>query len=115
MHAAFEEKVQIAQHGQVCVITVRGEMDYDDAEAFQAAWDAADRAALPTTAVDLTQVTFGDSMLLGALLNARRRHEADGRDLILVGPLQPAVTRLLDVTGMRDYFTIADTGPAPIS
>ncbi|MER6535438.1 STAS domain-containing protein [Streptomyces sp900105755] len=110
MHAAPEQKVHLTRHEQVFVMTVRGETDHDDTEEFAAAWDAADRAALPTTAIDLTQVTFADSMLLNALLDARRRHESGGRQLVLLGPLPATVSRLLTLSGAISYFTIADTG-----
>jgi anti-anti-sigma regulatory factor len=70
-------------------------MDHEDAEAVEAAWQAADLAGLPIPAVDLSQVTFADSMLLNALLRARRRHAVDGRELLLLGPLHSAVGRLL--------------------
>ncbi|WP_248508007.1 STAS domain-containing protein [Streptomyces sp. D2-8] len=64
-------------------------MDYEDAEDFEAPWQAADQAALLTTVVDLSQVTFADSMLLNALLDARRRHDSHGRRFILLGPSSP--------------------------
>ncbi|MFI9804580.1 STAS domain-containing protein [Streptomyces sp. NPDC052301] len=115
MHAAFAGRLHVTRHDQVLVITVGGEVDHEDAEELAAAWDAADQAGLLTTAVDLSRVVFADSMLLNPLLVARHRHAAAGRDFILLGPLQPAVTRLLTVSGTLEQFTIAGTGPAPIS
>ncbi|MFF4169535.1 STAS domain-containing protein [Streptomyces sp. NPDC001744] len=115
MYAVPERKVHFTQHGQVFVITVTGEMDHDDTEAVEAAWAAADEAALPMTAVDLSQVTFADSMLLNALLDARRRHAADGRELVLIGPLRSGVRLLLDISGTLDHFRIVSTGPSPAS
>ena len=110
MHAAPEIKVHVTRHEQTCVLTVRGEVDHDDGEDLEAAWEAADRAALPVTAVDLSQVSFADSMLLNALLGARRRHLADGRDLVVLGPLQPAVHRLLTISGTLDHVHVVVTG-----
>ncbi|MFJ7903204.1 STAS domain-containing protein [Streptomyces sp. NPDC096198] len=107
--------MHLTRYEQVLVITVRGELDYDDAEDIEAAFDEADQAALPTTAVDLSQVTFADSTLLNALLNTLRRHETSGRDLVLLGPLQPAVNRVLAVSGTLGHFTTASTGPTPTS
>ncbi|MFF5025272.1 STAS domain-containing protein [Streptomyces collinus] len=115
MSAAFETKVHVTRYEQVLVITVRGELDHDDAEALDDAFAAADEAGLPTTAVDLSRVTFADSTLLNTLLDTRRRHATDGRELVLLGPLQPAVTRLLTVTGTIAHFTVAGTGPSPSS
>ncbi|MEU3509435.1 STAS domain-containing protein [Streptomyces longwoodensis] len=103
--------MHVTRHEDTFVITVRGEVDHDDAEDFAEAWAAADRAALPTTAVDLSQITFADSMLLNALLDARRRHAESDRELVLVGPLPPPVSRLLTVSGTLEHFAIADAGP----
>ncbi len=89
MYAVPEGKVHLTRHEQVFLITMRGEMDHDDAEDVEAAWAAAGDAASPMTAVDLSRVTFADSMLLNALLDARRRHLADGRELVLIGPSTP--------------------------
>ncbi|MGW4910695.1 STAS domain-containing protein [Streptomyces sp. NPDC004270] len=110
MPAAPELRVHIDRGEQTFVITVRGQVDYAEAEGFEQAWEAADRAAMPVTAVDLTQVTFADSMLLNALIEARLRHRATGRDLVLIGPLRPAVSRLLTITGAIRLFTITETG-----
>ncbi|OIK24924.1 hypothetical protein VT52_024785 [Streptomyces malaysiense] len=104
--------MHVTRHEETFVITLRGEMDWDDAEDFEAAREAADRAALPVTAIDLSRVTFADSMLLNTLLALRRRHTSDGRDLVLLGPLNPVVRRLLDVGGVLGHFTVSDTGAA---
>ena len=115
MPAAFETKVHVTRYEQVLMITLRGELDHDDAEDIDAAFAAADRAALPTTAVDLSQLTFADSTLLNSLLATLRRHETSGRDLILLGPLPPAISRLLSLSGTLEHFTVAGTGPTPTS
>lgn len=111
MHPACCLSVRIDRGEQTFVLTVRGEVDYDDAGEFERAWEAADRAAMPVTAVDLAEVTFADSMLLNALIRARHRHQADGRTLVLVGPLQTAVSRLLEISGTRELFTVTDARP----
>ncbi|MEV5357114.1 STAS domain-containing protein [Streptomyces sp. NPDC052693] len=108
MPEACDMKVHVTHHDQDVLITVRGELDYEDAESMETAWQAADRAGLPTTTVDLSQVTFADSMLLNALLEARRRHSATDRDFVLLGPLQPPVSRLLALSGTLEHFTIRD-------
>jgi anti-anti-sigma factor len=110
MPEAWDLKVHVAYHEQGVVISVRGELDYEDAELLEAAWQTADHSGLSTTAVDLTQVTFADSMLLNALLDAHRRHHADDRELVLLGPLQPPIRRLLELSGTLEHFTIKETG-----
>ncbi|MFC8588287.1 STAS domain-containing protein [Streptomyces sp. NPDC057217] len=115
MYASPQGKVHLTRHEQVFVIAMRGEMDHDDVEDVEAAWAAADEAASPMTAVDLSRVTFADSMLLNALLDIRRRHAADGRELVLIGPLHSAVRRVLDISGTLEHFRIVSTGPSPAS
>ncbi|SEF15572.1 STAS domain-containing protein [Streptomyces sp. Ag109_O5-10] len=111
MHPAPELSVRVDRRAQVVVVTVRGEVDYDDVADFERAWEAADRAGMPVTAVDLAGVTFADSMLLNALVRARHRHRADGRTLVLVGPLRAAVSRLLEISGTAELFTVTDVRP----
>lgn len=103
-----ETKVQVRRSGQEFRIVLRGELDYDDLEDVQAAREAADEAGAATTVVDLFEVAFADSMLLNELLHARQQHQAAGRSLVLQGPLQPAVRRLLTLSGTYDHFTITD-------
>ncbi|MEU5593311.1 STAS domain-containing protein [Streptomyces sp. NPDC020298] len=109
MAAAHPTNVHISRHDQALCIILRGELDHDDAEDVEAAWEAAGLAALATTVVDLTQVTFADSMLLNALLEARRQHESAGREFILLGPLHPSVNRLLTISGTLEHFTILNS------
>lgn len=105
--------MQVSRHDEVLVITLRGELDYDDAEDLETVWAATRDPAVPVTAVDVSQLTFADSMLLNALLGAHRLHQEQGRTFVLLGPLQPTVSRLLAVSGTLDHFTIASTGPTP--
>ncbi|MFJ8487643.1 STAS domain-containing protein [Streptomyces sp. NPDC094038] len=79
MRPAPDPSALIDRREQIFVLTVRGEVDHDDAGDFERAREAAGRAAMPVTAVDLTEVTFADGMLLNALIRARHRHQADGR------------------------------------
>ncbi|MFF0885568.1 STAS domain-containing protein [Streptomyces sp. NPDC003456] len=109
MSAPFDTKVHVSHHDLMVRITVSGELDHEDAEDVEAAWQVAERAGLPTTTVDLSRVTFADSMLLNALLAARHRHLGDGRRLVLLGPLPPSVHRLLEISGTLEHFTVRNT------
>lgn len=106
--------VHVTRHPRVFEIAVRGEVDYDECDLLQAAWDEADETALPVTVVDLSAVTFGDSGLLNALLEARRRHSAEGRELVLLGPLHQAIRRLLTVSGTLEHFTVTESRNAAL-
>ncbi|CAK7279365.1 MULTISPECIES: STAS domain-containing protein [Streptomyces] len=104
-----ETFVQVRRHSRVFEVVVRGEIDYDESDLLGAAWDEADEYDMPATVVDLTGLTFGDSQLLRSLLDARRRHQANGRVFVLLGPLQESVTRLLTISGTLEHFTLTNS------
>ncbi|GGR48000.1 hypothetical protein GCM10010497_59210 [Streptomyces cinereoruber] len=91
----------------VFVVTIRGEVDADERDLLQAAWGEVDELRLPATAVDLSAVTFADSTLLGALLEAQDRHHRDGRAFVLTSPLAGEVHSLFTVTNTLAHFTFA--------
>ncbi|KAA0934659.1 STAS domain-containing protein [Streptomyces apricus] len=91
------------------VIRVAGEVESDDDEAFEEAWDEADAQGLAVTVVDLSQVRFGNSGLLNELLRGRSRHLLAGRSFVVAGPLSPPVERLFSVTGVYEHFTFAQS------
>lgn len=55
--------------------------------------------------IDLTATSFLDSSGLRALVGARRLFGDGGGSLRLAHPSEP-VMRLLEITGLRDYFAI---------
>jgi anti-sigma B factor antagonist len=57
--------------------------------------------------IDVSGVTFMDSTGLGALVKTNERLRRQSRDLVLVCPPGP-VLDLLDATGLRDRFVLAD-------
>lgn len=84
-----------------------GDVDAESAPRLKTVLDAAGRAARPRTVVGLSRVLFADSANLHVLLGARQAHRELGALLVLAGPLQDGVERLLDVTGTTDSFVIA--------
>ncbi|MFE4860078.1 STAS domain-containing protein [Streptomyces sp. NPDC056670] len=96
---------------ETLLVAVSGDTDADDADALAAVWEAADVVGPTVTAVDLSAVGFADSMLLNALLEARRRHQAVGRRMVLLGPLPPRAHRMLSLSGVLEHFTIVENGP----
>ncbi|MFI8404958.1 STAS domain-containing protein [Streptomyces sp. NPDC085463] len=99
--------VRVSEEAGVFVVTVSGELDFDEEDLLEASWDEADERRLPATAVDLSAVTFADSAALGVLLDAHDRHRRDGRAFYLVGPLTGAVRLLFDRSSTLDHFTYA--------
>ncbi|MEW1905246.1 STAS domain-containing protein [Streptomyces sp. NPDC086147] len=95
----------VREDAGVFIVIVTGEVDHDEDDLLDAAWEEAADAGLPATVVDLSGVTFADSTLLNTLLHAHDHHRANGRALLLAGPLQPVVQALFSHTGTLTHFT----------
>jgi anti-sigma B factor antagonist len=88
------------------IIRVGGELDFRSVpvlrEHLNRVWDLADT---PVLIVDLTAVSFCDSVGLSELLAALQRSEATGVRLMLSG-VQGVLARVLSLTGLRNAFDI---------
>ncbi|MFF8262653.1 STAS domain-containing protein [Streptomyces virginiae] len=104
-----EAVVTTATTRDATVISLRGEVDEDNAPFLAGALAQAAVDGPPRTVVDLSGTTFVDSSVLHALLDAQRAHADAGSVLVLAGPLHTAVRRLFDVTGAAAAFRIADS------
>lgn len=91
----------------VVVLALAGEIDLATSGQFRAVVDEAiaQRASL---VADIAEVSFMDSTMLRELLRAHRDLGASGRRFILAAP-QPAVQRLLELTGTQGLFTVSTT------
>lgn len=89
------------------IVTVTGDVDFGGTAGFRAYLNDAVAAGLPVL-VDLTHVTFMDSMGLGVLVQTHKRLAAGGGFLVLVCP-DNAVLRLLRITALDRLFAIAPT------
>ncbi|MGW3334084.1 STAS domain-containing protein [Streptomyces rubiginosohelvolus] len=106
MTTRLPARVQVREERGVFVVVACGDFDADERDLLLSAWDEADARNLPVTVLDLSGVTFGDSLFLDSLLLARRRHAANRR-LVLAGPLHRLVVLLLSVTGTLPHFETA--------
>jgi anti-sigma B factor antagonist len=89
------------------IVAVTGDVDFSGTAEFRAYLNDAVAAGIPVL-VDLTDVTFMDSMGLGVLVQTHKRLAEGGRVLVLVCP-DNAVRRLLRITALDRLFTIAPT------
>lgn len=89
--------------GTHSVVTIVGEVDCDSAPDVETAVEEAARSGSRRLVLDLSRTVFADSSFLHIVLTARRRHE-----LVIAGPLDPAVRRLFDVTGTTPHLRITD-------
>ncbi len=85
-------------------ITLTGEIDAHSAPSLAGRFET-----LPAGDDDITigmaDVTFMDSSGLRVLIDLHQRLDGSPRHLVLDSPSQP-VTRLLEVAGLADHFTI---------
>ena len=76
-----------AQSSAIRTVCIIGELDQESANAcLVAATGTGTGTGTGTIAVDLSQLTFMDSSGYQALVDARRRLEADGGSLTLINP-----------------------------
>ena len=101
--------------GDVVVVAIEGEHDIYTAPALRERLDEAlERGG--GVVVDLTQATFVDSSVLGALLDARRRAlEGSQGFVVCVGEtVEPGVRRILDITGLVPVLPVIEGRDAAI-
>lgn len=105
-HAMVAE-VTLARRGRAAVVRATGALDSENVAALDAELaGAAELAGQSRTVVDLSGLEFADSSVLHVLLDAQRRHRANGRQLVVCGPLGPVVDRLFSVTGTTEFFAL---------
>jgi anti-sigma B factor antagonist len=68
----------------------------------------------PLVVVDLSGLTFIDSMGLGALVSGLKRSRAQNGDLRLAGPTDH-VAKVLSITRLDQAFVVGETVPAAIA
>lgn len=85
-------------------LRVIGEIDAESAGSLTAAVDEHREASgAHAVELDLSSVSFLDSLGLGELLTVRRDLEMSGGSLSVIG-VSPQVRRVLDITGLASSF-----------
>ncbi|MFI7386647.1 STAS domain-containing protein [Streptomyces sp. NPDC049813] len=93
-------KISVDQQERVAVVAPRGELDLHDlTEVVDTLTRVLTDTSTDATLIDLSQLTFADSAFLNQLLVTFSGHTVKRRPLVLCGPLQESVERLLRVTG----------------
>jgi anti-sigma B factor antagonist len=87
------------------VLTVAGEVDVEHVERLVETALATIAGGSHTLLIDLSQVTFIDSIGLGALIRIRNA-AGDAPDALTLANPSPRVIRLLELTGLSEIFTI---------
>ena len=103
---AFRMEREDAPAG-VILLVLGGEIDLATSGQFRAVVDEAIAEGMSLVA-DVEEVTFMDSTMLPELLRANRELSEAGKRFIHAAP-QPAVCRLLELTGTAGLFTLSAT------
>jgi anti-sigma B factor antagonist len=97
-----------ARPGPTAVFAVHGELDLHEAPELQDRITTAIDRGARRIVVDLTDVTFIDSMALGVLLRATHRLRPSGGSLRLVVP-NPNLRRIFEISELHQVFTLDST------
>jgi anti-sigma B factor antagonist len=90
------------------IVTVSGEADALAAPELQRELDVLAEDGARELIVDLLQVPFLDSTILGVLLGTARRIRADGGDVVLISD-DPRVLRTFEISGLVSSFRFERT------
>jgi anti-sigma B factor antagonist len=100
--------------GTTAVFSVHGELDLHEAPELQDRIAAAIDRGARLILVDLSDVTFIDSMALGVLLAAVQRLGSTGGRLRLVVP-NPHIRRIFEISLLDQVFTLDSTRDAALA
>lgn len=106
MDEVFDVSEQAADRYRLVCVT--GEVDVATAPTLRDRLDEAIDHHPPLLVVDLSSVTFIDSMGLGVLIGASKRVDDTGAALRLV-IAEPRILKLFEITGLLEIFTIVST------
>ncbi|HEV8687559.1 MAG TPA: STAS domain-containing protein [Gaiellaceae bacterium] len=90
------------------VVTVSGEADAADVESLSDELEEVLGEGASCVIVDLLEVPFIDSAVLGVLLRVSRRLRSGGGELVLVAD-DPRVLRTFEIAGLSAQFRFART------
>jgi anti-sigma B factor antagonist len=85
------------------VVTVSGEADMYNAPELKAEFDAVLQDGARDVIVDLLEVPFLDSTVLGVLLRAARLVRSTGGELTIVSD-DARILRVFEISGLNGYF-----------
>jgi anti-sigma B factor antagonist len=105
LRSSREPVVGLAERGDALVLSLAGELDLADVPALRQTLRRAVERSPRRLVVDLTEVTFVDSTVLGALVEAR---SALGGDAFALAAPGLEVRRALQVSGLDRLFAVFD-------
>lgn len=103
--------VHVRADGDALNLGLVGEFDLSEVDCFRACVDGAVESNDGAVVIDLGDVTFIDSTAISALLDLRRRLDAEGRRLVFE-KVSPSAGRVFELTGLTEVFMDGDAAPA---
>jgi anti-anti-sigma factor len=103
--AARDLVLEVRQRGNAAILTPKGELDATTAPDLVDLCRSIHARGARDIVIDLTDTSFLDSSGLRALISAQQLFAAPSAAMRLSHP-SPPVMRLLDITGLTDYFPI---------
>jgi anti-anti-sigma factor len=102
-----ELRVSVAHGDDETVVALAGELDMSTADQLSGAVNEELRLGAGRIVLDLSDLTFCDSLGLGTLVVLSRQARVQQTYLVVRNP-SPFFTRMLDVTGVRAGLNLAD-------
>ena len=97
--------VDVSQHGDASVLTLRGEIDVYTAPRLRQAIIDLVEAGTTRIVVDMGKVDFLDSTGLGVLVGGLKRVKTQDGDLAIV-TTQEKILKIFEITGLNKVFAI---------
>lgn len=104
--------VELETDGDVQTISLAGELDLSNAEAFAAALERAEAVDGATIVIDMRRLEFIDSTGIALLVSSHRRLNGGSDRMRILASEAVAVRRVLSVTGLDSSLPFV---PAPDS
>ncbi|MGD1067860.1 MAG: STAS domain-containing protein [Vulcanimicrobiaceae bacterium] len=102
----------MSRQSSLCVVKLAGELDIGQRDAVEAALQLDDNDG--PVLVDLGEVLYADSTVIGQLLRFRNEATARGRRVaLLIG--SPQFARVLQYAGLSDAFAVFDNRAAALT
>ncbi len=100
-----ELSLSIQHEDRAAVVTIGGELEYGTAVRLRAALLEIAQGDARTLVLDMAGIDFLDSSGISLLIQAKKRFDSQGSGFVLRHP-QSRVTRVLEVAGVAELFTI---------
>lgn len=99
--------VRSHENGGTCVIAFAGELDLANAGTAESALESSLGDTAKSVVVDMRELEFIDSTGIALLVSALGRNEDDVR-ISFIPSDSPAVTRVLELTGLAERLPLAE-------